>query len=436
MISLFTGAGGLDYGFEAAGFRTDIAVEIDHDCCETIQANREWPLINKDIHETTSREILDTAGLTVGDVDLIIGGPPCQPFSKSGYWVNGSTARLDDPRADTLYAYMRCVADILPQVFLLENVHGINYSGKEDGFRLIEALTKEINHKSGTNYRLSWQVVNAADFGIPQTRRRFFLVAHRDGKIFKFPAQTHVPLDENCDLLDEEDRLVEEENHLQTTPSLQKSLFQSDLISYVTAWDAIGGLDLAAGEDLKIRGKWADLLPSIPEGQNYLWHTNRKEGVPLFGWRTRYWSFLLKLAKNRPSWTIQAQPGPSIGPFHWANRLLSVSEMARLQTFPKDIIFCGNRTSIQSQIGNAVPSLMSEIIAREIASQFFDRLITRPLQFAIDLQRPIPSPEPAYPVPEKYLGFRGEHPDHPGEGKGPGVSKRLTKSRARFMLVN
>ena len=85
---------------------------------------------------------------------------------------------------------------------------------------------------------------------------------------------------------------------------------------------------------LTVGGKWADLLPTIPEGQNYLWHTNRGGGSQLFGWRTRYWSFLLKLAKNLPSWTIQAHPGSSIGPFHWRNRKLSVPEMCRLQTFP------------------------------------------------------------------------------------------------------
>ena len=94
-------------------------------------------------------------------------------------------------------------------------------------------------------------------------------------------------------------------------------------------------------EDLAVRGKWADLLPSIPEGSNYLHHTDRGEGMPLFGWRRRYWTFLLKLAKNRPSWTIQAQPGPAVGPFHWSNRRLSVRELSRLQTFPDDVNIVG-----------------------------------------------------------------------------------------------
>src|SRR6185369_15502643 len=104
------------------------------------------------------------------------------------------------------------------------------------------------------------------------------------------------------------------------------------------------------------------LLPSIPEGENYLHHTPRKGGLPLFGWRTRYWSFLLKLAKNQPSWTIQAQPGSAIGPFHWQNRRLAWQEMAALQTFPREFEIASSTVEIQRQIGNAVPSLMAEIL--------------------------------------------------------------------------
>src|SRR5260221_13645095 len=107
----------------------------------------------------------------------------------------------------------------------------------------------------------------------------------------------------------------------------------------------------------------------MPEGDNYLWHADRCGGKPLFGWRRRYWSFLLKLAKARPSWTIQAQPGPAIGPFHWDNRYLSMRELCRLQTFPDDVHVVGTRASIQKQLGNAVPSLLAEVMAREMRGQ-------------------------------------------------------------------
>jgi DNA (cytosine-5)-methyltransferase 1 len=290
---------------------------------------------------------------------------------------------------------MICVGKFLPKVFVLENVHGISYSGKEEGFRLLQRLADVVNKETGSNYTLSWTVLNSADYGVPQQRKRFFLIGHREGERFVFPEPSHVE-------------------------SMSTGLlgFQE----YLTAWDAIGAIE-PNGEDLEAKGYWADLLPSIPEGENYLWHTNRKGGRPLFGWRTRYWSFLLKLAKHKTSWTIQANPGPAIGPFHWSNRLLSIEEMSRLQTFPQGLSFAGSRRSIQRQLGNAVPSLLAEVVAREIAKQFFNVEYSNPPQLSIRRHRPIPPPEPITEVPTKYQHLVGEHPDHPGEGKGGRVKK-------------
>ena len=102
MISLYTGAGGMDYGFEAAGYETRVALEFERDAAATLRLNRPWPVIEADICETPSSQILDAAGLKVGEAALLIGGPPCQPFSKSGYWSDGDSKRLADPRARTL----------------------------------------------------------------------------------------------------------------------------------------------------------------------------------------------------------------------------------------------------------------------------------------------------------------------------------------------
>jgi DNA (cytosine-5)-methyltransferase 1 len=293
-VSLFSGAGGLDYGFEAAGFDTAVTVEIDRDCASTLRANRSWVVLERDIQAIPSHELLDAAGVRVGEVDLVIGGPPCQPFSKSAYWANGDTKRLSDPRAVTLSEYMRVVEELQPAAFVLENVHGITYSGKEEGFRLLDRVTQDINRRQGTNYTLSWQVLNAADYGVPQLRRRFFLVGHREGGTFRFPPPSHAE---------------------QPAPAGASLFDMPALLPYATAWDAIGGVDLrAADEDLRVRGRWADLLPSIPEGENYSWHTDRKGGMPLFGWRRCYWCFLLKLAKALPSWTLRARLSvPSTG---------------------------------------------------------------------------------------------------------------------------
>ena len=165
---------------------------------------------------------------------------------------------------------MKYIEDLLPHIFVIENVHGISYNEKKEGYLLIKEKIKSINRKKGVNYQFSWAILNAANYGVPQIRVRFFLIAHRDGEKFAFPPRTHF------------DHKVENKNEDNV----------NDKKSYVTAWDAIGDIKGKNDGDLTVKGKWANLLPSIPEGKNYLWHTNRDGGLPLFGWRTRYWSFL------------------------------------------------------------------------------------------------------------------------------------------------
>jgi DNA (cytosine-5)-methyltransferase 1 len=182
-------------------------------------------------------------------------------------------------------------------------------------------------------------------------------------------------------------------------------------------------------EDLRVGGKWAALLPSIPEGSNYLWHTRRGGGLPLFGWRTRYWNFLLKLAKDRPSWTIQAQPGSATGPFHWTSRKLSSRELARLQTFPDEVNLPASRNEIQRMLGNAVPSLMAEVVAREIAVQLLGArpYVGEPKLLPPDRGKP-PDPEPVLPVSRPYRALIDDHADHPGTGLGRRARLRMNEA--------
>ncbi len=401
VISLFTGVGGLDFGFEAAGFETAVAVEIDKVCCNTLRLNRSWPVIERDIHEVGPAELLRTAKLRRGQADALIGGPPCQPFSKSGYWANGDALRLDDPRADTLKAYLDVLRDTQPKTLLLENVYGLAYKGKSEGLDRILAGIEQINKQTGTRYRPVWQVIDAASYGVPQHRERVFIVASRDGKEFKFPQITHGEADD--------------------------LLVGADIEPYRTTWDALGDLPQRPNDpSLKMGGKWAELLPSIPEGENYLWHTPRRGGLPLFGWRTRYWSFLLKLAKNRPSWTIQAQPGPATGPFHWTNRRLSSQELCRLQTFPDGLEFNCGRNDVQRMLGNAVPSLVAEGIARERRCQLLDKPIKgKRLKLLPPRRNPTPRAERLAKVPAEFLVLAGDHAEHPGTGQGNRARQRV-----------
>lgn len=397
LISLYTGVGGLDFGFEAAGFETAVAVELNATACKTLRINRRWPVLEGDIHGFPSKVILNAANLRAGEADILIGGPPCQPFSRSSYWLNGDALRLDDPRSSTLAAYLRVLRDTRPKAFLLENVPGLVYSNKDEGLHYLLDGIAEVNRQARTKYSVRWQTINAARYGVPQLRERAFLIGCRDGSAFEFPVATHAAMDaQNQD---------------------------SELEPYRTVWDAIGDLDEPEDPTLAVSGIWADLLPSIPEGHNYLWHTERGGGLPLFGWRTRFWSFLLKLKKNAPSWTIQAQPGSATGPFHWKNRRLSAAEMCRIQTFPDNIRFDCGVTGVQRMLGNAVPSLLAEVLARGIRSQLLGGRKTD----TVKLLRPravAPRAAPIRPVPHKYYKLIGNHRAHPGEGKGPGTVKK------------
>jgi DNA (cytosine-5)-methyltransferase 1 len=202
----------------------------------------------------------------------------------------------------------------------------------------------------------------------------------------------------------------------------------ADLRTYATAWDAIGDLQDDDDPELAVRGKWADLLPSIPEGENYLFHTERgvkRGGKPLFGWRRRYWSFLLKLAKAKPSWTIQAQPGPAVGPFHWKSRRLSRQELCRLQTFPDGYRVLGGIATVQRQLGNAVPSALAEVLAGAIRRHLFSDDVDQAIATLIPRpRRPVDEPEEPQPVGGEYLHLRGDHEAHPGTGKGYAASRR------------
>ena len=408
-ISLYTGVGGLDFGLEAAGFRTVACVEMEAVACRTVRLNRPWEVLDDDIHKIASSDILSAAGARVSEPDILIGGPPCQPFSKSSYWAHSAAARMGDPRANTLTEFFRVLRDTKPRAFLLENVPGLAFKGKDEGLRHVFELVREVNRQAKTKYVPHWTVINAATYGVPQQRERLFIVASRDGRDFTFPTATHA-----------------------NTPTPI-----AGFESFRTAWDALGDLpQRLKDEDLTMSGRWADLLPSIPEGQNYLWHTNRGGGVGIFGWRTRYWSFLLKLKKTLPSWTIQAQPGPAIGPFHWTNRKLSAAELCRLQTFPDGLRFDCSLREVQRLIGNAVPSLVAEVIGRAIREQFFDaRIRTRALKLLPPVRTPVPAPERVRRVPAQYEPLIGKHADHPGEGRGVGARRRAELSEPQTQLA-
>lgn len=353
-ISLFSGAGGLDLGVEAAGFRVGTAVELCDDAADTMEKNADefFPDLREVLREDLTplasglssglqtRDILRAAGLSGRDrPDLLVGGPPCVAFSKSGFWLEWKREGLD-PAASLLQAYTRVLKEARPRAFLLENVYALTFKNKASSSAFAQ-LKAEVEG-AGYDYRVG--VLNAADFGVPQLRPRLVMVGvRRRGRLPELPEPSH------CG-------------------RWERRSTGTGLAPHVTCGEALAGLTTVPEPEEILRGQWAHLLPGIPPGENYLFYTaKRGHPDPIFTWRSRYWSFLLKLSPHRPSPTIQAQPGPNVGPFHWKNRRLRVPELRRLFTFPDGFSFTGSRQSVQYQIGNAVPPLLAHKVAERIA---------------------------------------------------------------------
>jgi DNA (cytosine-5)-methyltransferase 1 len=340
-ISLFSGAGGLDLGVERAGYRVLSALEYDADSAATLRANfPDAHVLERDIRTVDTRELLEAADLKAGEPELLVGGPPCTPFSKSGNWLEYKRTG-NDGDADLLNHYLRVLSGARPRAFLLENVFGLAYRN-HNAFWLKRLLS--VFRELG--YSADYRVMLAADYGVPQRRQRLFILGRRDG-MPRFPQPTHSGPHETRRWDD----------------SLPRHLSSGGAIE-----DLAGRTDIAEPEEV-VTGTFAHLLPEVPPGENYLFFTEKRgHPNPLFKWRSRYWNFLLKLDPDQPAPTIQAQPGPWVGPFHWNNRRLRLAEIKRLQTFPDDHKIVGSRRSAQIQIGNAVPPMLAERIASSLAA--------------------------------------------------------------------
>jgi DNA (cytosine-5)-methyltransferase 1 len=246
-----------------------------------------------------------------------------------------------DPDASLLQAYTRVLAEARPRAFIFENVYALTYQNKasEPAFR---RLLREINE---AGYHCRWAVLNAADYAVPQLRPRLFVIGTPKGtSLPEFPEPTH-------------------------SGRWERRNTGGGGSPHVTVGEALKGLRTTPEPEEVLGGKWSHLLSDIPPGGNYLYYTaERGHPNPIFKWRSRYWSFLLKLSPDRPSPTIQAQPGPNIGPFHWENRRLRVGELQRLSGFPDDFGFVGRRVSVQAQVGNAVPPPLAAQVAKAVAN--------------------------------------------------------------------
>ena len=344
-VSLFSGCGGLDLGLSQAGFKIILASDNNPICAATYAANcPRTPFYVGSVAEL-DEQLVNTLTRCEAEkgVDLLAGGPPCPPYSKSRFYRKSKPRALADKVGqETLGGYLKLLVQLKPKAFLLENVAGMAYKVHREALHLIEKTAHELG------YHTAWKVINAANYGVPQIRERFFIVGMQHNA-FRFPQPTHA--------------LGE-----------PRGLFRGKEVPvWRTAGDAIADLDSEQNADDTghfAGGRYHNLLVNIPPGDNYLFFTKeRGHPSPVFTWRSRYWSFLLKLSPNLPSWTIQARRSNNMGPFHWRNRILRIEEVKRLQTFPDRWELCGRLEHQWRQVGNAVPPLLAYHLGRAIAAQ-------------------------------------------------------------------
>jgi DNA (cytosine-5)-methyltransferase 1 len=335
-LSLFSGGGGLDIGFEKAGFEILFATDFNHECCETLRLNSGTTL-NKNLiveeHDITTMDF----DILPRDIDMIIGGPPCQSFSASGRRAGGAAGKLDK-RGNLFKSYCEVVALLEPKAFLFENVRGILGTNKGKDFQDIVSSFELLG------YHVEHRILDAEDYGVPQQRERMFIVGHKLENHFLYPRPVFGP------------------------DSLQK-------VPYISVGEAIKDVRFTEQDKKDTAfegGKYSELLPLVPPGSNYL-HFTAKRGYPepIFAYRSRFSDFLYKANPKCPVKTLIASPGKYTGPLHWKNRYLTVNEYKRIQGFPDDHIFYGDRTAQIRQIGNSVCPKVAYYMALAIREQIF-----------------------------------------------------------------
>ena len=334
-ISLFSGAGGLDIASFNAGVPVILSTDFDSDCIETLKLNPEYKgtkILHGDLRKIDSKVFLERVNEVEHDKLIVIGGAPCQPFSKAGYWVTNKKRKgINDPRAALIDEYLRVVVDVKPDGFVFENVESLLHPTNKS---IVDQFLA-IAYQNG--FQCKVVRANALDYGVSQKRKRIFIIGTKGKFKADEPKKTHCS-PEMCE--------------------------ETGLLPYVNVGDVIAdfsGDEYAEPEESTKGGTYHDDLCEVPPGMNYkaltAWYGYEN---PKFVADKRFWSFLLKLSPDKPSWTITAQPGPWVGPFHWDNRRLRVPEIAAIQSFPKGYRFYGSRRSVQKQIGNAVLSLMGQ----------------------------------------------------------------------------
>lgn len=334
VVDLFCGAGGLHMGFEKAGFQIGLSVDNNINVERTHRYNfPHIPFLNTDVSELSSSTIKEVIGYK--EVDVLIGGPPCQGFSTIGKRVssNPSIRALPDPRNALISQYIRLLEELNPKYLVMENVKGLltMNSGQD--------IKNAITSIQQLGYNVDFKIINMADYGVPQIRERVIIIGNRLGHTVEFP---EVEYAEN--------------------PT-------GKLKPWNNCWDAINDLlDKQPDKSfnhvpLKHTEKIIERYKLIPEGGRL-----PEDQLPPELYRKNFGNTYKRLSRTKPALTMV--PGNDAFPIHpTLHRSLTVREAARIQTFPDSMFFFGNRRQTGHQVGNAVPPLFSEKLALHIKKQ-------------------------------------------------------------------
>jgi DNA (cytosine-5)-methyltransferase 1 len=352
VISLFSGAMGLDLGLESAGLDVVMALECNKFPVSTIRRNRpDLPLIDRPIEQVSSDEILAAAGLKRGEAFAVVGGPSCQVFSTAGHRKS-----LNDPRSTMFRHFVRVIKDTRPAFFVMENVRGLlsaavrhrplkergpGYPPLADDEQLGSAFAVVAKTLKKLGYYCVFDVLNAADFGVPQTRQRLVIIGSRDGRKLRMPSASH-----HADGAD-------------------------GLPAWRTLAQALEGLDDHPSEYYSFCPAKERYLKLVPEGGN--WRDLPKEvqrealGSAHDSWGGRS-GFFRRLSFDSPSPALTTRPDSKATSLCHPTELrpLTVAEYARIQQFPDDWVFEGTVRKKYEQVGNAVPIGLGAAVGRAL----------------------------------------------------------------------
>jgi DNA (cytosine-5)-methyltransferase 1 len=320
VLDLFCGGGGLSEGFLQAGYDVVAGVDVSEDFLETYDRNHDDAVaINADLSEISPEEFFETHSIDPDDIDVVIGGPPCKGFSIAGH------RDPEDERNYLVGSFIDYVEYVQPDAFVMENVPGIKSMEGGDTLRSILEGFEQAGYE-----QTSYETLNAADYGVPQERRRVIFVGRRDGETPTYPERTH-------------------------SPAQQSTLTGAQLQSYVTVEQALLDTEVEGLPNHEKTNHSEDMVERISEVP---------EGESLY---ESYGDSWRRLERDEPAITIKENHNaPFIHPE--ADRVGTVRECAILQSFPDDYVFEGPKSTQLKVVGNAVPPGLSNAIAEALSA--------------------------------------------------------------------